>query len=70
MCFDHSPEIFAYIRKGVIAAAVGQDSFGQGHDPIVWIYNHIVTGEPLPSEQMICRLSVVDKDNVSTVIDV
>lgn len=70
VCFDHSPEIFAYIRKGVIAAAVGQDSFGQGHDPIVWIYNHIVTGEPLPSEQMICRLSVVDKDNVSTVIDV
>lgn len=66
--FDHSPEIYDYIKKGVIAAAIGQDPFGQGHDPIIWMYNHCVTGEALPKEFMACRLSVVDKDNVENLI--
>ncbi len=68
--FDHTQEIFDYIKQGVIAAAIGQDPFGQGHDPIVWLYNHLVTGQPLPKEYMACRLSVVDKDNVDTLIKV
>ncbi len=67
--YDHNQEIFEYIRQGIIAAAIGQDPFGQGHDPIVWLYNHIVTGKPLPKENMACRLSVVDKDNVETLIE-
>ncbi len=66
--FDHNQEIFDYIKQGVIATAIGQDPFGQGHDPIVWLYNHIVTGNPLPNEYMACRLSIVDKDNVDTLI--
>ena len=68
--FDHSQEIFDYIKKGIIAAAIGQDPFGQGHDPIIWMYNHVVTGEPLPNEYMPCRLSVVNKDNVDNLIEV
>lgn len=68
--FDHSQEIFDYIKKGIIAAAIGQDPFGQGHDPIIWMYNHVVTGEPLPNENMPCRLSVVNKDNVDNLIEV
>lgn len=67
--FDHSKEIYDYIKKGVIAGAIGQDPFGQGHDPIIWAYNNIVTNEQLPSDQMSCRLSVVDKDNVDTLVD-
>ena len=67
--YDHNQDIFEYIRQGIIAAAIGQDPFGQGHDPIVWLYNHIVTGKPLPKENMACRLSVVDKDNVETLIE-
>ena len=68
VCFDHSPEIYEAVKKGLIAAAVGQDAFGQGHDPIIWAYNNIVTGIPLPNEQMTCRMSVVDKDNVDTLV--
>ena len=67
--YDHTQEVFSYIRQGIVAAAIGQDPFGQGHDPIVWMYNHIVSGESLPKEYMPCRLSVVDKDNVGSLIE-
>lgn len=66
--FDHDQEIFKYIKKGIIGVAVGQDSFGQGHDPIVWLYNHIAADEPFPGEFIPCRLSVVDKNNVESLI--
>ena len=68
--FDHSQEIFRYIQKGIIAAAIGQDPFGQGHDPVVWMYNTIVTGQPLPSEFMKCRANVVDKENVDSLVGI
>lgn len=67
--FDHSQEIFKYIRKGIIKAAIGQDPFGQGHDPIIYMYNCIVTGEPLPNTNMKCRVNVVDGNNVNTLIE-
>lgn len=67
-CFDHDQEIFSYIKKGVIACAVGQDSFGQGHDPIIWLYNHLAADEPFPSDIINCRVSVVDRSNVDSLI--
>ena len=66
--FDHTPVIFDYIKKGAILAAVGQDAFGQGHDPIVYLYNNIVTGEALPSDTITCRASVVDSHNVGNMV--
>ncbi len=66
--FDENQEIFEYISKGIIYATVTQDPFGQGHDPIIWLYNHLVTGEPFPREFMGCRLSVVDRENVDNLL--
>ena len=68
VCFDHNPDIFAEIKSGVIAAAIGQDAFGQGHDPIIWLYNHIVAGDKL-SEFIPCRLSIVDESNVENIVE-
>lgn len=68
VCFDHSPEIFAMIKKGIIASAIGNDAFGQGHDPIILMYNHLVTGNPLPGDIIPCRMSVVDSSNIDTVV--
>lgn len=68
--YDHSQAIFQFIKKGIIVAAIGQDPFGQGHDSVVWMYNSLVTGEPLPSEFMKCRSSVVDKTNVDNLLEV
>lgn len=66
--FDTDPEIVSYIKKGIIACTVGQDSFGQGHDPIIWLYNHLAAGEPFPSDVIYCRVSVVDRNNVESLI--
>ncbi len=66
--FDDNQEIFAYISKGIIYATITQDPFGQGHDPIIWLYNHLVTNEPFPKEFMGCRLSVVDRENVDSLL--
>ena len=68
--FDDNLEILHYIKDGVIAGTICQDPFGQGHDPIVWLYNHLVTGQPLPKVYMPCRLTVIDKDNVNNLIEV
>ncbi|MCQ2493501.1 MAG: substrate-binding domain-containing protein [Lachnospiraceae bacterium] len=68
VCFDHNQEIFKAIKDGLIAAAIGQDAFGQGHDPVIWLYNNIVGGEKL-DEFITCRLSVVDKSNVDSLVE-
>lgn len=67
--FDHSDEIFQYIKKGIIVGAIGQDPFGQGYDPIVWMYNCTVTGRELPSTNMKCRSTVVDRNNVDSLVE-
>jgi len=66
--FDTDPELISYIKKGIIACTIGQDSFGQGHDPIVWLYNHIAADEPFPSDIIHCRVSVIDRNNVDSLI--
>lgn len=66
--YDHNQEVFKAIKEGYIMAAIGQDSFGQGHDPIIWLYNNIVAGEPL-EEFIDCKLSIVDKTNVANLIE-
>lgn len=68
VCFDHNPEIFQEVKRGTICAAIGQDAFGQGHDPIIWLYNNIVAKDKLDNF-IPCRLSVVDKSNVDTLIE-
>ena len=67
--FDHSQEIFQYIKRGIIVAAIGQDPFGQGHDPAVWMYNCVVTGQALPSTNMKCRSNIVDRKNVDSLVE-
>ena len=66
--FDTDPEIMSYIKKGIIACTVGQDSFGQGHDPVIWLYNHLAADEKFPSDIIHCRVSVVDSSNVDSLI--
>lgn len=68
VAFDHNQEIFRAIKEGYIGAAIGQDAFGQGHDPIIFLYNNIVADEKLP-EFIPCRLSIVDKDNVDNLVE-
>ena len=56
------------IKKGSVTAAIGQDPFRQGHDPIIYLYNNVVAGELPPSENMWTKIDVVDRTNVSNYI--
>lgn len=68
VCFDFDKEIFELIREGIIYASIGQDSFGQGHDPIVYLYNYLIDNKNLESKVIWTRTDVVDKNNVDDLI--
>lgn len=64
VCFDYDDEILKLIRRGIIYAAIGQDPFGQGHDPIITMYNYLVTGDK-PDSITYTRTELIDKRSVS-----
>lgn len=64
VCFDYDEEVIKRIKKGHIHAAIGQDPFGQGHDPIIHMYNYLVTGER-PDSVCPTRSEVIDIRNVT-----
>ena len=68
VCFDFNKEVFEFIKDDIIYAAIGQDPFGQGHDPIIYLYNYLVTNKKLESDVIWTRTDVVDKHNVNELI--
>lgn len=64
ICFSFNKEIAEYIRKGVIHASIIHDIFSQGHDPIIHLYNILVTGQKPASGSAWTRIGVIDKNNV------
>ncbi len=62
--FDYSDEIISLIRKGIVHMVFKQDYFGQGHDPIIYLYNYLVTNET-PEKVTYTRTEVIDKYSVS-----
>ncbi|NLK75630.1 MAG: substrate-binding domain-containing protein [Clostridiales bacterium] len=66
--FDPDEEICSYIKKGVVTAAIGQNPFGQGHDPAVMLYNYLVTGIKPEKDIFYTRIDVIDKGNVDRIL--
>lgn len=64
VCFDYDDNVLELIRKGIIYSAIGQDPFGQGHDPIISMYNYLVTGEK-PDSISYTRTELIDIRSVS-----
>lgn len=69
VCFDHNKEIFEAIRDGIIYASIGQDPFGQGHDPIIYLYNYLVAGQKPPRDHIPTRFDIVDRNNVDNLLE-
>ena len=69
VAFDLSPQLFPYIKRGIIGSMISQDAFGQGHDPIIWLYNNIAAGDSFPGEYIGCRISVADKNNIDDLLE-
>jgi methyl-accepting chemotaxis protein/ribose transport system substrate-binding protein len=64
VCFDTDQEVMELINKGIIYAAMGQDPFGQGHDPIISLYNYLAANVQLKDINY-TRNQVVDIRNAS-----
>ncbi|HEX9062370.1 MAG TPA: substrate-binding domain-containing protein [Clostridia bacterium] len=68
VCFDFNRELAQYINDDIIYACICQDPFGQGHDPIIYLYNYLA-GNVKPEKDIIwTRTDVVDKNNVNELI--
>lgn len=63
ICFDYDDEVIRLIKKGIVSTAMGQDPFGQGHDPIITLFNYLVTGQE-PENITYTRTEVIDKRSV------
>ena len=64
ICFSFNKEIAEYIRKGIIYAAVVHDIFSQGHDPVIHLFNILVTGQKPEIRNIGTRIGIIDKNNV------
>ena len=53
-----------HIKTGVISAALNQNPIAQGHDPVMYLYNHITAGWQPPTPRLLLDLDVVTKTNV------
>jgi len=62
-CFDYDDEILELIKKGIVHKAFQQDPFGQGHDPIIYLYNYLVANESIETTTY-TRTQVIDKHSV------
>lgn len=68
VCFDRDKDIFQGIKDGIIYASIGQDPFGQGHDPVIYLYNYLVTGQK-PQDRILARSDIVNAQNVNDLIE-
>jgi methyl-accepting chemotaxis protein len=61
---DLVDEAMPYVVKGVITATIGQDAFGQGHDPVIHLFNHLAAGWQPPKSRLLTASDLVTSSNV------
>ena len=66
---DSNKDIFDNIKKGVITCTIGQDGFSQGYNPLIYLYNYLVTGQKPEAGNAWTRIEVIDKNNVRYYVD-
>jgi methyl-accepting chemotaxis protein/ribose transport system substrate-binding protein len=63
-CFDFIDEIIDLIKKGIVCKAFRQDPFGQGHDPVIYLYNYLVANQ-VPETNTYTRMEIIDQYSIS-----
>jgi methyl-accepting chemotaxis protein len=62
---DLVDEAMPFVAKGIITATIGQDPYGQGHDPVVHLFNHLVAGWQPPKSRMLTPSDLVTASNLA-----
>jgi len=63
ICHDLVDDVMPYVSKGVITAVIGQDPYGQGHDPVIHLFNHLAAGWQPPKSRMVTAMDMVNSGN-------
>ena len=64
VCFDLSDQTVDAIMSGDITAAVVDDLFAQGFDPVVHMFNHLVNGWMPASQRLQTHMDLVTRENI------
>ena len=60
---DLVDETMQYLAQGIVTITIGQDPFAQGHDPVIHLFNHLVTGWNPPVPRLLTSMDVVTSEN-------
>jgi methyl-accepting chemotaxis protein len=63
ICHDLAAEVMPYLTKGVISATLSQDPFGQGHDPVIHLFNHLAAGWQPSESRLLTAMDLVTASN-------
>jgi methyl-accepting chemotaxis protein len=63
---DLVDEAMPYVANGTIAAAIGQDPYGQGYDPVIHLFNYLVAGWQPPKSRMLTAMDLITPANVTS----
>lgn len=62
-CHDMVDETMRLLVRGEVTATLGQDPFAQGHDPVIHLYNYLVSNLIPPKQRMITQMDSVTAEN-------
>jgi len=60
---DLADEIMDYLSRGVINSTLSQNPFAQGHDPVIHLYNYLVTREKPVITRLLTFIEEVTQEN-------
>ena len=60
---DLTPATMKYVRDGIITCTLGQDPFVQGHDPVIHLFNNLVTNWRPTQARLLTNMDVINHDN-------
>lgn len=66
ICHDLMDDTMLWIKDGVITATLSQNTYAQGFDPVVHMYNHLAAGWDPPMPYLLTELEVVDTNNYNS----
>ncbi len=63
VCHDLADETMNYLKQGVVTATLSQDVFAQGHDPVIHLFNHVVSRWEPSQPRLLTNMDVVTAEN-------
>ncbi len=65
VCHDLGDQTMEYVKQGVITATLSQDVFAQGHDPVIGMFNNLVSNWQPQQTRLLTSMDVVTPQNYS-----